>query len=127
MYYVRPFIGFFELKSVAGTRLPFSNITDRQWQGLTDRSKLSGVVAAVLIQFREANQGYLVPINVLNHLKLKGAKSISIGEARDFGMPLKLIYKRVRCYLDPEVFMEDFVEYAYNNMPNFPEEFECQD
>lgn len=123
VYYAYPRIGFFELKSTKGNRLPFSNLTDKQWQGLSERSKLEGVIAAVLIQYRDLREGFLVPIQVLEGIKYRGEKSIHINDARKFGMPLNLIYRRTRCGLDPDVFMSNFLTYELT----LPEDSVCQE
>ena len=112
IYYTYPRIGFFELKSVMGKSLPFTNITENQWEGLLIRSKIPGMVGAVLIQFRDYKEGYLVPIQALETIKKTGKKSINIDEARELGMPLNLIYKRTRCSVDEHKFREDFIKYA---------------
>lgn len=112
VYYAFPKIGFFELKSTQGNRLPLCNITDRQWQGLLDRSKLRGVTAAILIQYRDHKEGYLVPIQLLEYIKYRGEKSIHISDAKAYGMPLNLQYKRTRCGLDPYKFLSDFTKYS---------------
>lgn len=119
VYYAYPRIGFFELKSTQGNRLSFNNITERQWQGLDVRSKLKGCIAAILIQYRDQREGFLVPIQVLEYIKYRGEKSIHINDARKYGMPLNLIYKRTRCYLNPQEFMTNFLKYE---IPNIVEE-----
>lgn len=109
VYYAYPRIGFFELKSVIGNSLPFSNITEKQWNGLLQRSKLRGVVAAILIQFRESKEGYLVPIQELQAIKNAGKCSINRTMAKKVGMPLNLEYKRTRCRLDSDEFRRNFL------------------
>lgn len=43
--YLYPNIFYFELKTTKGNTLPFSNITDNQWQGLLEKEKIEGVGA----------------------------------------------------------------------------------
>lgn len=119
VYYAYPKIGFLELKSTQGNRLSFANITEKQWEGLSSRSKLQGVIGAVLIQYRDHRAGFLVPIQVLEYIKYRGQKSIHIDDARKYGMPLNLIYARTRCKINPQEFMNNFLSYE---VPNIVEE-----
>lgn len=112
IHYYYPYVSFLELKSVAGNSLPFSNITENQWNGLLVRSKLMGVMSAIIIQYREAKEGYLVPISELEKIKNSGKKSINIEEARKVGMNVGLIYKRTRCYIDEELFNLSLVKFC---------------
>lgn len=111
IYFSYPRIGLFELKSTQGNRLPFSNITEKQWNELLNRSKVKGVIGAILIQYRDHREGFLVPLKVLDGIKRLGRKSIHVDEARKYGMPLNLIYARTRCHLDPDEFLKNFVSY----------------
>jgi penicillin-binding protein-related factor A (putative recombinase) len=69
------------------------------------------MVGAILIQFRDFREGYLLPIQILEGIKSTGKKSINIEEARAMGMPLNLIYKRTRCYIDEYKFQHDFINF----------------
>ncbi len=44
IYYNYPYLAYLELKSVKDNRLPFSNITDRQWEELSFRNKINNKV-----------------------------------------------------------------------------------
>ena len=46
--YKEPYEYYFECKSVHGASLPFSNITETQWNGLLEKSKIEGVFAGVI-------------------------------------------------------------------------------
>lgn len=92
--------------------MPFSNITEKQWNELSERNKIEGCVGAILIQYREAREGYLVPMDCLDELLHQGYKSITLDQASAYGMNLKLMYKRTRCYLDAHTFNNDFFLYV---------------
>lgn len=67
---------FIECKSCHGNVLPFSNITDNQWSGLVEQSKIKGVKAGVLVWYIDRDTTLFVPIQVLEQMKSEGAKSI---------------------------------------------------
>ena len=46
--YRKPYEYYFECKSVHGNTLPFTNITDTQWNGLLAKSQIQGVCAGVI-------------------------------------------------------------------------------
>lgn len=73
---------------------------------------MEGMVGAVLIQFRDFQEGYLVLIQELEKIRQSGKKSINIEQARAIGMPLSLAYKRTRCSLDEYKFQKDFIEFT---------------
>ena len=68
---------FIECKSVHGGTLPFSNITDNQWQGLLEMSKIDGVIAGVICWWIDKDVTAFIPISVLRDLKELGHKSVS--------------------------------------------------
>ena len=82
--YKYPFQYYIECKSCHGASLPFSNITEHQWKGLLEKSKILGVKAAVIIWFIDKDITAYVPIQVLQSLKENGFKSIKAIEAPAF-------------------------------------------
>lgn len=46
--YKEPYEYYVECKSVHGASLPFSNISQNQWQGMLEKSKIEGVFAGVI-------------------------------------------------------------------------------
>ena len=46
--YKEPYEYYIECKSVHGASLPFRNITDTQWSGLLEKSKIEGVYAGII-------------------------------------------------------------------------------
>lgn len=80
--YKEPYEYYFELKSVHGNTLPFSNITETQWNGLLAKSKIEGVFAGVLCWWIDKDVTKFIPIRLLNHMKLLGWKSIRFDDKR---------------------------------------------
>lgn len=71
---------YIECKSCYGNTLPFSNITDNQWEGLLEVSDIVGVVAGVIVWFIDHDETLFVPIKVLQQLKEDGGKSVNINK-----------------------------------------------
>lgn len=67
--YREPYEYYFECKSVHGASLPFSNITDTQWNGLLEKSKIEGVFAGVICWWVDKDKTMFLPIQILNDLK----------------------------------------------------------
>lgn len=70
--YREPYEYYFELKSVHGNTLPFSNITDTQWRGLLEKSKIEGVFAGVICWWIDKDVTKFIPIQILNGLRDTG-------------------------------------------------------
>ena len=67
--YKEPYEYYFECKSVHGASLPFSNITETQWNGLLEKSKIEGVFAGVICWFVNKDVTRFIPIQMLEILK----------------------------------------------------------
>jgi len=67
---------YIECKSVHGNTLPFSNITDRQWQGLLEKSKIHGVIAGVICWWIDKDVTAFISIQELEECRRNGYKSI---------------------------------------------------
>lgn len=74
--YKEPNEFYIECKSVHGASLPFSNITDKQWQGMLEKSRIKGVFAGVICWWIDKNVTLFIPIQVLQICKYRGWKSI---------------------------------------------------
>ena len=74
--YKKPYELYLECKSVHGNTLPFSNITDTQWNGLLEKSKIEGVFAGIICWFIDKDITLFIPIQVLQICKYRGWKSI---------------------------------------------------
>ena len=104
--YREPYEYYFECKSVHGASLPFSNITETQWKGLLEKSKIEGVFAGVICWFIDKDITRFIPIQMLEILKIElNAKSIRF----DFLHP-DVVYirgKKKRVFFDYD--MEEFL------------------
>lgn len=75
--YREPYEYYFECKSVHGNTLPFSNITEKQWNGMLEKSKIQGVFAGVICWWVDRDLTEFISIQLLQSMKDNGAKSIS--------------------------------------------------
>lgn len=75
--YREPYEYYFECKSVHGASLPFSNITETQWNGLLEKSKIEGVFAGIICWWVNKDITRFIPIQILQMLKEEGKKSLN--------------------------------------------------
>lgn len=78
--YHKPVELHLECKSVHGNTFPFSNITDTQYKGLLEKSKVDGVIAGVIVWWADKDVTKFIPIQMLQALKNMGKKSIRYDE-----------------------------------------------
>ena len=71
-----PYQYYIECKSVHGKSLSFSNITETQWKGLLQKSKIRGVYAGIICWFIDKDVTLYIPIQELDLLEKHGWKSI---------------------------------------------------
>ena len=74
--YHKPHLMYIECKSVHGNTLPFSNITDNQWQGMLEKSKIEGVEAGVICWWIDHDTTRFLNIKALEAMKKAGRKSV---------------------------------------------------
>lgn len=88
---------FIECKSVHGNILPFSNITENQWNGMLEESKKKGVIAGIICWWVDKDVTLFIDINRLEYLRNAGLKSIRYDneEWTDLIIPIKGQKKRV--------------------------------
>jgi len=67
--YREPYEYYFECKSVRRASLPFVNITDTQWNGLLEKSKINGVFAGVICWWIDKGVTKFIPIQLLQYMK----------------------------------------------------------
>ena len=100
-----------ECKSIHGNTFPFSNITDNQWNGLLEASKIKGVVAGIICWWVDKGITRFLPIEYVNTLKSYGEKSIRYDFGTLFGRVIfpELDGKKKRVYFDydMEVFFDE--------------------
>jgi hypothetical protein len=84
---------------VHGNTLPFSNITDNQWEGMLKAAQHKGVIAGVICWWVDKDVTMFMPIQLLDYLHKKGDKSIrydcdwNIGEPGDKPFTFKNVYE----------------------------------
>jgi recombination protein U len=83
--YKYPFMCYMECKSVQGNTLPFSNISDKQWQGLLEKSKIEGVIAGVCVWFIDHDVTRFIPIQRLEASRIIGDKSVNVKNFMEVG------------------------------------------
>ena len=108
--YKKPYEIYLECKTHKGNTLPFSCVRDVQIKGLTEKSKLDGVIAGLLIWFIDHDATVFVPISTVNQLIEEGAKSINyfhILNRKHYWISGKK--KRVYFDYDMEKFLQDLI------------------
>lgn len=93
--YKKPYEYYIECKSIHGNTFPLSNITDNQFSGLLNKSKIKGVIAGLIIWFVDKDVTIFVEINDLKVAKDLGDKSIRFDEAY-----IRLQGKKKRVFFD---------------------------
>ena len=112
--YKKPYEYYFECKSVHGNTLSifsnpkkdkngklkgfYGNISDKQWQGLTEKSKINGVCAGVVVWWVEKDVTMFIPIKALNELREQGKKSIRFDDKHK--LFIKLTGKKKRVFFE---------------------------
>jgi penicillin-binding protein-related factor A (putative recombinase) len=114
--YREPYEYYIECKSVHGASLPFSNITDTQFNGLSEKSQIEGVFAGVICWWTQKDTTLFIPIQILEAERLEGKKSIRFDYENQFlGYypsgeleieTIKILGKKKRVFF--EYWMEEF-------------------
>lgn len=82
--YKRPSQFFIECKSHYGNTLNFKgDITENQWNGMLEMSKVDGVVAGIIVWFIDHDKTVFIPIERLEFYKQQGYKSVNINKMWD--------------------------------------------
>lgn len=107
---------YIECKAVHGTRLPFANITDTQWNGLLEKSKIEGVYAGVLCWYIDYDCTYFFHIDYLAKHKANGHKSMPcpyLTNSEDFSLhkpfervPIRGVKRRIFFNYNMEEFLD---------------------
>ena len=117
IYYLYPYYYLFELKSTQYNSLPFSNITDNQWQSMEYFEKVYGANPCIAVQFRKSRQCFIIPFNVIQRMKQAGEKSINTITCREdkdvYIIPC--IYKITHCAIDMKQFKTVLYYVALSN------------
>ena len=105
--YKKPYEYYIECKSIRGNTFPLSNITEKQWETLVEKSEIDGVFAGVIIWFIERDVTFYVPIRELANAEAYGRKSIRYDEKMIKTVPIKGVKKRVFWEYDLTSFFTD--------------------
>lgn len=109
--YKEPYEYHIECKSVHGNTLSihsipkpdkrgvlhgfYGDITDKQWEGLLEKSKIKGVTAGVMCWWVDHDVTKFIPIQALEHERFIGAKSVRYDSKMFSNVEIKGKKKRV--------------------------------
>lgn len=105
--YKEPYEYYIECKTVHGNVLPFTNISNTQWNGLLEKSKIEGVRAGIICWWIDRDVTRFLPIRYLVWMKQQHKKSIRFDNPVGF----KLLGRKKRVFYayDMEAFFNEFV------------------
>lgn len=96
-----------ELKSTKEKSLSYANIKQNQFDGLYDASKIDGILAGFVINFRCVNETYFLEINkAIQYKDTNCRKSFPIEFVRQNGILIPCKKKRTRYTYDINTFLE---------------------
>lgn len=75
--YHHPGLYYIECKSIHGDRFPFIKVTDTQWEGLLEKSKIKGVTAGVILWYIDHDITVFIPIKELERYKKEGNRGLN--------------------------------------------------
>ena len=113
--YKEPYEYYIECKTVHGNTLSFTNITDNQWQGLLEKSQIKGVFAGIICWWVDKDKTLFIPIQLLQSMKEKGAKSIRYDCIAHNGIwNIEISGKKKRVFFDYDMnsFFESIEKYG---------------
>jgi len=98
--YRYPYEYYIECKSTHMGTLPFSNISDKQWNGMLEKSKITGVIAGVICWWIDKDMTAFIPIQILDVLKNSGYKSVKWDDVHDNPDIFEIPGKKKRVFYD---------------------------
>ena len=107
--YQYPFIYFIECKSVHGNTFPLSNLTDNQYKGMVEKSKIPGVICGVIIWWVDKDITKYFPIEYIYSLKTENIKSIKYDDTWGYDVE----GKKKKVFFDYD--MEELLNMLANN------------
>lgn len=117
--YFNPYFYYIECKAIHGKTLNYkSHIRPNQWEGLTEKSKLNGVITGVLVWFIDFDITVFVPMTVLNYKRNLGFKSLNVQDLSLISVDGERIIwlqgkkKRVFMEYDMQNFLEQLTKYS---------------
>lgn len=111
--YHEPILYTIECKSIHGNTLPFSNISDFQWQKLLEMGKVPGVVSGVLCWWVDRDITLFIPIQRMQEYKEAGFKSVRFDIFDAVGV-FQIAGKKKRVFFDYDMdqFFREVGEWA---------------
>ena len=113
--YNNPNLFLLECKSCYGASLPFSNISEFQWESLLKASSIKGIISGFMIWFIDKDVTVFVPASNMDiYAKTKESKSFSYKDAEEYGYIIPGIKKKIFFDYDLKQFLEG--NYANTNL-----------
>lgn len=103
--YRKPYQYYFECKTTHERSWPLNNLTDRQFEGMLEKSDIRGVAAGVVLWFIDYDTTMYLPIQVIAELKQSGVKSVR----HDFMHPERLLLCGEKKRTFYTYYMKDFL------------------
>ncbi len=86
----------FELKSIKGKSIPFSNIRENQLKELSKAQKFKNIIAGIVIEFNELDRAFFMCISdITDFMRIGSRKSIPIEYCVEKGIEIEITKKRV--------------------------------
>lgn len=98
--YKKPYEYYIECKSVHGNTLPFSNITETQWNGMLEKSQIVGVAAGIICWWVDLDETWFIPMWVIDDARREGAKSINLKHPHMQGYWIPISGKKKRVFFE---------------------------
>lgn len=106
---------YIECKSKHGNTLNFKNdITESQWNGLLEKSVITGVFAGIIVWFIDHDVTAFVPIQEFQRLKDEGAYSLNIKDLKEGNVqnvPVSGKKRRILFSYEGQKFLDDLQNY----------------
>ena len=109
--YKYPYTFLIELKTHKGKSIPIAKIRPNQIQGMLRAVQYKGVLGGFIINFRDLEETYYVPVQRVNDFILStDRKSIPVYWCRLYGARIEQRKKRVRYSYDIAKLLEEFYD-----------------
>lgn len=89
--YKFPYMYYLESKATWEDRFNFSMLTEKQHDGLLEKSKIEGVFSYVIVLFATYKRAFLIDIKDIRKLEEKGKHSLNIKKIDKWSIPYKEI------------------------------------
>lgn len=103
LIYNYPNVYYIECKTVHSHRLPLTNITFNQRVGMLEASKVKGVIAGIICWFIPEDKTYFIPIQVVERLRLNGAKSLNLRKEKEMKDWIEIYGEKKRVFFSYDI------------------------